>query len=229
MTVLILVSILIVLIAVAIFLSKPFKELDLRSVAGFLVALVVILRYMTYTMLALPLYYVFTLVLGTEPRGTLTLSVPARIQLEPTTAAITGMGSTDLEQFIGNLHLISPDANTMLVTSIFIIITVLLLHFAFKKAQRVLKSVHDRNPFVEDNVKTLREVAVLGLLIWLELTVYAFYMAFYLQNHLEVEGFKLIAAGNLNLGVLIICGLIFVLSEVFRVGYELKSENELTV
>lgn len=150
--------------------------------------------------------------------------------------------SLQVSDFYGNLNLPSEVTKlqaelrltnldgvaTFLLIS-FVIVLWLLLFFTLRNAEAVLRSLYERTPFVEENPKRLRQIASLLVAIWLAYCVYVFAMTTYIQSQITIIGGEL-AIIDLPVAMpLISAGLLIVLAEVFRVGYELKQENEFTV
>lgn len=104
-----------------------------------------------------------------------------------------------------------------------------LLYLILSNAKQVLRSLYDRTPFVKENPNRLRVIAACWISAWLVYSAYIFVMTIYLQSQLTTQGAQLRIIDIPFLTPLFVGGLLLVLSEVFRVGYELKEENALTV
>lgn len=118
------------------------------------------------------------------------------------------------------------------VTSLMVAMTVsmwILVYLLLRHARAVMRSLYDRTPFIAENTKRLRTMAWLTLGIWIVYSVYALVMTAYLQSVLMVSGGELLLANLPVVTPLLIAGLLVVLAEVFRVGFELKEENAFTV
>lgn len=118
------------------------------------------------------------------------------------------------------------------VTSLLVAMSVslwILVYLLLRHARAVMRSLYDRTPFIAENSKRLRYMAWHTLGIWFVYSVYALLMTAYLQSVLEVSGGELLLADLPVVTPLLIAGLLIVLAEVFRVGFELKEENAFTV
>lgn len=218
-----------VLLAIAgLFKSSNLKGIEFNTVPGALVGVVVLMRYLTYTAVAAPVVAISNYIMDSNPDSGI-ISVPFRVIFDNAVIDISGMGTSEIRGLVGNLEVGQPDAVTLSVYVLFVLGLIALIHFITVKAQRVFTTLYHRKPFDEHNATLIKQIAILSFSIWALSVMFKFFMTAYLQSHLTIEGARLFFSGFNVIGPFFLFGIIFVLSEVFRVGYELKQENELTV
>lgn len=140
------------------------------------------------------------------------------------TADATGIESLQAEMSVAGGDGVTTALMLVASGSLWILIFLLL-----KNAKAVLRSLYDRAPFLADNPRRLRRISALTLAIWLVYVVYTVGMTAYLQSVLQISGGELRLVDVPILTPLLVAGLLLVLAEVFRVGFELKEENAYTV
>ena len=216
-------------------LSRTLRGIDLKNVAGALVAIVVIARFLVYTSIAYPIAVIMNVLFQNRVQTSSNwIPVPVNLQMTDANYAITSVNeayfnNVQLSKLTGNLNFGNPDWMFALLTTIGVVVFITLTHYMLRNAQDVLKTLYDKTPFSADNSSRLKKIAVLGLAFWAMRICYNFALTTYLQHQLSVEGVELSMTTVRFIGPVFVCGLIFVLAEVFRIGFELKEENELTV
>ncbi|MBI3124268.1 MAG: DUF2975 domain-containing protein [Ignavibacteriales bacterium] len=184
-------------------------------------------------MIALTLYAVIT---GNEPLNMMGLTVRLEPVVEKTfSLAERGFVFSHLQ---ANLLMFSGTKSMMLLASVIPIIIWLTITFAIYLSRRIIKNVSEGNHFASENLRNMRIIAYLVIIIphvqvFLENIVIAS-----LPRDLIVNGMKIgkIFYGPVNIfnfSVMpgyIFAGIMFlVFAEVFKVGNKLKQENDLTV
>ena len=98
-----------------------------------------------------------------------------------------------------------------------------------RHAETVLRSLYNRTPFVTGNDVLCKQLALYGIAISVTIYIGKIVLGVYLSQSFTIEGVQLSAQGISLLRPIVVAGVLFVMSEVFRIGRELKEENELTV
>lgn len=208
----------------------------LTTAPGALLGLVGICQFLLYLFSVVPiaiLLFYFTIPEDDQHRA-FSFDHSFRLELPVTNLQISDVrgfsaDATQITNLQADMSIAGSDA---VVTALLVTMTVSLWMLVFlflKSAKLVMRSLYDRTPFVAENPRRLRQMASLTLAIWLVYAVYAVAMTLYLQSVLEVSNGRLLPAELPVLAPLVIAGLFVVLAEVFRVGFELKQENALTV
>ncbi len=98
--------------------------------------------------------------------------------------------------------------------------------------RKLIRTVIDGDPFIPRNGKRLRALAIIIIAVPLALQISAHYVTKAIISQLNFPGISL-SSGLLGKSTLLVCIfsglLLFVISEVFRIGTSLKEEQELTV
>ncbi|NJD02259.1 MAG: DUF2975 domain-containing protein [Ruminiclostridium sp.] len=119
-----------------------------------------------------------------------------------------------LQRYLGSLYLGTGEKYWFLLP--FLYITGFLALIILYNIRRILKTLGRKNPFMEDNVKSLRHIAVSSLAI----------AVLYLLKILLFNSFLTIILAM----VFVIAGLFaIVLAEVFHQALKVKEENDLTI
>ena len=98
-----------------------------------------------------------------------------------------------------------------------------------RKLRAVFRTLKEGEPFVPANVGRIRFVGVAVLITELARAMWVFWNSVYLRWHLDLEGIRLRSEFDLH-GLTILGGLlVLVIAEVFRVGVQIKEDQELTI
>jgi hypothetical protein len=213
---------------------RQLKGVDLKSVSGALLATVILAKYLVYTAFVFPVVIVLGYTLG-KP-GSTKISVPFKIGFEPSNYQFQIRGldanrfsSAELSDLTGTLTVANPDWITITVLTLGITVGVVILSKLLKNAEQVLRSLYEKLPFQQENSKLLRGMAWYGIGLWFCYIGINLLLAIYVKNNLVVQNIALTTIDIKIIQPLFLCGLLFVLAEVFRIGFEVKQENELTV
>jgi uncharacterized membrane protein YozB (DUF420 family) len=93
----------------------------------------------------------------------------------------------------------------------------------------LLKTLVEGNPFVPDNARRIRFVALAAIAGELARTAIVFAETYYASRHVAIAGVTFDVWPRLNFFTLICGFIIFVIAEVFRAGTRLDQEQSLTV
>ena len=156
------------------------------------------------------------------------------IQFEHNEFPITNLtqgdiGLTTITHITGNVHFGQLPNLAYLILFIGIGLWLFFAYQFLRHAETVLRSLYDRTPFAKGNDVLAKKLALLSLGMALTIYVGKILLAWCLSQSFEIEGVSLEPLGIDLLRPFVIAGVLFVMSEVFRVGQELKEENELTV
>lgn len=88
---------------------------------------------------------------------------------------------------------------------------------------KVLSAIKMTNPFTMDVAKRLENIAYTLILVWVAVLIYNGQLRWLSK---EVTG---IEANRLSADFIFYAGLVFIISQIFKKGVEIQSENELTV
>ena len=216
-------------------LSRNLRGIDFRSVAGALLGFVIVIRFLIYSALALPVFWIMNLVFGSDKSpDNAWITTPVKIQFTNPEYSITSasgehFNAVKIAALSGDIQFANPDLIFTLLTVVTVILLIGFTHFILINAQYVLKTLYDKTPFAADNSTKLKKVALFGVLFWLTKSAFTVISTIYLQSQLTTDGIEITLTNIRLIGPLVVCGLILVLAEVFRIGFELKEENELTV
>ena len=114
------------------------------------------------------------------------------------------------------------------VISIFVIFTLTL--YIFYHLRNIFKTLKEENPFTRKNGTRLRAIGIATIIasvFWKK--IYSLLLISMVNGEILTEGFEISSHSNLNFQVILLGLIIIVISEVFRVGAEMKEEQELTI
>ncbi len=209
------------------------RMVNLMSIRGALFGFVCLCRYLVYASGLVVIIVVFVITFIPDSNRSLSLDHAFKIELNEDVYAISSplvsREPSTLQSLRGSVELTrTPDALILVVGVIFSALLVV-LHQLFSHGEKVLLSLYQRVPFTKDNAEHTRRIAVLILAAWFIYYAYMLCMTLYLQPRLETEGFTLSLIELPWISAVFTSGIVFVLSEVFKVGFELKEEQDYTV
>ncbi|MBI1784550.1 DUF2975 domain-containing protein [Candidatus Sumerlaeota bacterium] len=106
---------------------------------------------------------------------------------------------------------------------------VLMAAFIVYQLRAIFRSIAAKAPFHPSNAKRIRSI---GLVV-LGVQILGIFMNFgvmkHLKNTFEVSGLELHPQSSFNPGVVYLAMVLLVIAEVFRIGAELKAEQDLTI
>jgi len=79
------------------------------------------------------------------------------------------------------------------------------------------------NPFTMEVAKRLENIAYTIILVWVAILIYNGQLKWLAKDVADLEG------RALSTDLIIYAGLVFVISQIFKKGVEIQTENELTV
>lgn len=88
---------------------------------------------------------------------------------------------------------------------------------------KVLSSIKMTNPFTMQVAKRLENIAYTLLLVWVAILIYNGQLKWLSKDVAGLEGKEFSA------DIIVYAGLVFVISQIFKKGVEIQTENELTV
>jgi|JI10StandDraft_1071094.scaffolds.fasta_scaffold296866_1 hypothetical protein len=88
---------------------------------------------------------------------------------------------------------------------------------------KVLSTIKMTNPFTMEVAKRLENIAYTIILIWVAILIYNGQLKWLAKDVADLEG------RALSTDLIIYAGLVFVISQIFKKGVEIQTENELTV
>lgn len=95
--------------------------------------------------------------------------------------------------------------------------------------RKLFKTLVLGNPFTEANTKTLKLIAASIFGISLFSGLFSFVNSLLLSQQFKGQGIHLVANGDFNLTTLFAAAVVFILSEIFRLGSQLEDEKAHTV
>ena len=215
-------------------LRNVLKGVKLGTVSGASVVFVGFTRYMVYAgFVAILLFFTLSFLFSDAPPPPI-LQHAFEIQFNDLVYSISDIGGAASEVALvknlrGNVNVVGLDWVISMLCFIAFSIILVLLHFILLYAEQVLRSLGMRQPFTEENAIYTKRISLYMLCLWFTYTLYQVVMTIYLQSILELEGVQLQMINISILESLFIIGLVYLLSEVFRVGYELKQDQSFTV
>jgi hypothetical protein len=230
----VLLSALCVLVYGALRLRNILEGVKLGTVSGALVVVVGFTRYMVYAgILGIFLFFILSLLFTDAPPPPL-LQHAFKIQISNMAYGISDIQDRASEvallyDLTGNVNVVGID---WVISTIFLIaftIIVPLLHWILSYAEQVLRSIGLRKPFTPENTVYTKKIALFMLCLWFTYSLYQVAMSIYLQSKLQLEGIELEMINISVVDSLFVIGLVYLLSEIFRVGYELQQEQSFTV
>jgi|GEM_PF-6505284 len=215
---------------------RTFTGVNLLVVPGALLGFIGVCKFFLYLALCAPIYAILVYFTVPDDRRHTAFSIDHLFHLsfENSPVSISDIGNHDSQaseilQLVAQVRVAGSDLYSLLIIVGFILIIWVLMYLILRNAEAVLRSLYERTPFVAENPMRLRHIATFVLVAWLSYCCYIFVMTAYLQSQLTIEGAELTIVSLPIIAPLIAVGLLTVLAEVFRVGYELKQENEFTV
>ncbi len=88
---------------------------------------------------------------------------------------------------------------------------------------KVLSTIKMTNPFTMEVAKKLENIAYTLMLVWVAVLIYNGQLKWLSKDVTDLEG------KMLSTELIIYAGLVFVISQIFKKGVEIQTENELTV
>lgn len=88
---------------------------------------------------------------------------------------------------------------------------------------KVLSSIKMTNPFTMPVAKRLENIAYTLILIWVAILIYNGQLKWLAKDVTDLGG------KELSTDIIVYAGLVFVISQIFKKGVEIQTENELTV
>jgi hypothetical protein len=88
---------------------------------------------------------------------------------------------------------------------------------------KVLSTIKMTNPFTMQVAKKLENIAYILILVWVAVLIYNGQLKWLSKDVADLEG-KMFSTE-----LIIYAGLVFVISQIFKKGVEIQTENELTV
>lgn len=88
---------------------------------------------------------------------------------------------------------------------------------------KVLSTIRMTNPFTMEVAKRLENIAYTLMLVWVAILIYNGQLKWLAKDVVELE------AKVLSTDLIIYAGLVYVISQIFKKGVEIQTENELTV
>ncbi len=92
------------------------------------------------------------------------------------------------------------------------------------------QTLKQENPFSRKNGTRLRAIGItiiIASVFWNE--IYSSLLSYMVRGHISIEGIDISSHSNFNFQVILLGLIILVISEVFRLGAEMKEEQELTI
>jgi hypothetical protein len=138
----------------------------------------------------------------------------------------------------GRLTILNQNTRIMILNNLIPILIFGSLTYGIFLLRKVIKNVHEGNHFASVNVKNMRIIALLFLIVpHIQVLIQNIILSSLPQN-LIIEGMKVsrILAGPINIfafslipDYILLSLIVFVFAEVFKEGENLKQENDLTV
>lgn len=88
---------------------------------------------------------------------------------------------------------------------------------------KVLSSIKMANPFTMQVAKRLENIAYTLILVWVAILIYNGQLKWLAKDVAGLDG------KELSTDLIVYAGLVFVISQIFKKGVEIQTENELTV
>ena len=236
----VLVSILVVFAGVLLIggrkLAASIKELNLQSISGVLVALITTARYLLFLFLAIPVMIFFHYLGWREPPNPPLgwIQHPFTLEFERTEfplnhTALGDLGFTTITDITGSVYFGQLPVAYYCFTFLLMALWFFFAYQFLRHSETILRSLYNRIPFVVGNDILVKKIAAYGLAMALTINIGETIVGWFLSQSFSIDGIKLSSTELSLFRPLFIFAVIFVMSEVFRVGTELKEENELTV
>lgn len=131
----------------------------------------------------------------------------------------------------GQLFFVNPSIGLQMYSLFYTIIFWLSLSYIIFLMMKLVRTVMKGNPFVKENGKRLRIIALIFIFVPMILDAWRIRIISSILPLIKIENIRLMSYSSEEiLHISLVVGLFFiVLSEVFRIGTSLKEENELTV
>jgi hypothetical protein len=96
--------------------------------------------------------------------------------------------------------------------------------------RKFFQTLKNENPFTRKNGTRLRAIGIttiIASIFWKK--IYSLLISSLVSGKISIEGIKIISNSNFDFQVILLGLIIIVISEVFRLGSEMKEEQELTI
>ncbi len=217
-------------------LANEIKDIDLQSISGALLGIAIVARYLLFLFLVGPVMMIVHYIEWREqPYPTeLWIDHPFALQLEQSEFPISDtslgdLGFTTINNITGSVHFGQLSGSYYLAVMFSIAVWFFFAYQFLRHAKTVLQSLYNRTPFEQGNDLRVKKIACYGLAMALTINLGETIGGLLLSQSISIEGVEISPTELSLFRPLILFAVIFVMSEVFRVGRELKEENELTV
>ncbi len=215
---------------------RTISGVNLLTIPGALIGCVGFFQFVLYGLAIVPIMFVllFVTINQDESHIAFNFSHSFNLSLSESELQISDLekystDASEVTQLLAQVDVAGTNLTTTILLVCVSVILWILSYFILNNARAVLRSLYDRTPFVLENPQRLRRIAGYWIGMWIVYSGYVIAMTSYLQSQLDIVG------GTLHLielpfaTPLIVAGLLVVMAEVFRIGFELKEENALTV
>ncbi len=214
-------------------LSRELRVVKVFTIRGGLFAVVCCCRFLIYAgCLFLGIFFMILVFIPAENRS-YSIGHEFGVEIDEAVYEINRVDSrisdNRLQYVRGTVRMPEMAISVLVVVAAVVSLGAWLLHRLFRHAEQLLLSLYKRAPFTADNARHAKQIALLIVAVWCLDYAYMVGMTLYLQSRLETEGITLVLTDLPVVQTLFTAGVVFVLSEVFRLGHELEEEQEYTV
>ncbi|MEQ8315582.1 MAG: DUF2975 domain-containing protein [Gammaproteobacteria bacterium] len=212
---------------------QEIKPIKVMSIHGALFAFVVLSRYLVYACGVVIVILLYTVIFVPESNRSLSFGHKFNLELDEDSYTIvrtdTNEADITLQSVTGTVDMADASGPFLIMIAVLGTLFLVLLHQLLCHAEPVLLSLYRRVPFTRNNADHTRRASMLILVLWFLYYAYMVGMTLFFIPRLETTGLEISMVELPFLSALFTAGIVFVLSEVFRVGFELKEEQEFTV
>lgn len=145
------------------------------------------------------------------------------------TSSELGVESARIEEAVGTLRVHGGSMSFVTVWNVVAVVVVVGILVVISLLRRVFAMLARGDPFARVNAIRIRWIGILVIVLELAKGMAVVGYVHYLRSHFEFVGLTLRGDSLLDLEVLFLGGVLLVIAEVFRLGAELREEQQLTV
>lgn len=135
----------------------------------------------------------------------------------------------EIESAEYELRFKKPSGEMLRASIVFIILAVLILQFIIYNFKGIMKNLTLKKPFLKENYRKTRFIGLALLLLSVFTSISELIISLYLSDQISIVSSTITSSIVSEINTIIAGLVVLVFSEVLKVGYEIKKEQDLTV
>lgn len=166
---------------------------------------------------------------GTNQSSTIKLSAPIKIDNALLNLETESYPKLELEEIIGSFTLETTNRPIAFVTHLAVLLLSFLMWVFFRTILRILNTLKEGTPFIKENyirIRTIGYIFIVAAFVW---PVGEFAVNYYLHANVRITGINILKTFDFPWDDLLFGIAALILADVFRVGIEMKEDQNLIV